>query len=617
MTTYNTGNPLGSVDVRDLYDNAQNFDKFVNGTLDAYQDRLGVTRESWAGMEADFETAQTLREEHWEEFLAGAGYQILGPYAAGLEFTSYNQTFSYLGEFYAPGPSITLPYTTTGAGAGEIANFRSVGDAVLRQDLTNIVDPLKGAAMIGHSGRTLADRLEDTVSAKDIPGTVGGVGVDETVHLQAGIDATPHGGTFFIPAGTWEYTHLVVDKPMVIRGAGGPSTSLYSTASTGNGIEFTGAGRIYQVGVKDLRIGSTANSTAGSALRFANVGHGFIENVWLSGSSPTTRPYNGVSLSDAAQFSVMNLQINDCRNTGLSITDHCIDIYVSNSRSDANVGDGILIRDSEGMYFSNTTAYFNDGVGWRLPYGGAFANKNMFFSNCVGDSSGSANWLIQDLSNAFFANCWGCTQKSPALNFVSGFMCIKPVGAQLNRLAFTNCIANNNNRHGFSIEGADHVTIENSMAEANGVVGAGSGFNISLSAYVSLGHVRALSNADRGIIVGATCPLFSVTDSYSYFNVNGPYFSSTAGVVVRNLQGFEMTNTGSGVIASAATSVVVPHGLNITPIGGTINITPTNNPTNDYGNFWLSAIGGTTFTLNLRSAPGVSTFTFDWSVAEL
>ena len=30
MTTYNTGNPLGSAAVKDLYDNAENFDTALN-----------------------------------------------------------------------------------------------------------------------------------------------------------------------------------------------------------------------------------------------------------------------------------------------------------------------------------------------------------------------------------------------------------------------------------------------------------------------------------------------------------------------------------------------------------------------------------------------------------
>lgn len=51
MTTYNTGNPLGSTDPKDLYDNAQNLDNAVNSTDLTFQDRLGAERKTYAGIE--------------------------------------------------------------------------------------------------------------------------------------------------------------------------------------------------------------------------------------------------------------------------------------------------------------------------------------------------------------------------------------------------------------------------------------------------------------------------------------------------------------------------------------------------------------------------------------
>ncbi|WP_142590515.1 SGNH/GDSL hydrolase family protein [Serratia marcescens] len=51
MTTYNTGNELGSVDPRDLYDNAENLDKLLLGEQHNYPDRLNKLRVSWSGFE--------------------------------------------------------------------------------------------------------------------------------------------------------------------------------------------------------------------------------------------------------------------------------------------------------------------------------------------------------------------------------------------------------------------------------------------------------------------------------------------------------------------------------------------------------------------------------------
>ena len=51
MTTYNTGNPIGSTDARDLYDNAQNLDTAMNSTGSTWTDRRGVTRKTFKAAE--------------------------------------------------------------------------------------------------------------------------------------------------------------------------------------------------------------------------------------------------------------------------------------------------------------------------------------------------------------------------------------------------------------------------------------------------------------------------------------------------------------------------------------------------------------------------------------
>lgn len=174
MTTFNTGNPLGSTDVYDRYDNSENLDNFSNGPLDAYPDRFGVSRQSLQGIRN------------------ASQYVDLGPYAAGLNFTARNQVFSYGGEFYAPGPAITLPYTTTGVGAGEIANFRSVGDAILRSDLA----ASDGAELVGYRGRTVAGKLDDTVTILDFGGVCDGT-TDDTDAANAMIAAI---NTLIVPS---------------------------------------------------------------------------------------------------------------------------------------------------------------------------------------------------------------------------------------------------------------------------------------------------------------------------------------------------------------------------------------------------------------------------------
>lgn len=56
MTTYNTGNPVGSTDARDLYDNAQALDQAVNGS-GTYTDRLGHSHRTLSALEDEFPNA--------------------------------------------------------------------------------------------------------------------------------------------------------------------------------------------------------------------------------------------------------------------------------------------------------------------------------------------------------------------------------------------------------------------------------------------------------------------------------------------------------------------------------------------------------------------------------
>ena len=128
MTTYNTGNPVGSSDPRDLYDNAENLDSLVNGAQPAYDDRLGQARKSWTGMESEFNADQADRAAQFAAFIAASGYEFVGDYAAGIDLTGYQQILrDTAGEFWRLSGYVTLPYTTTGTGLPEGGNFVAVG----------------------------------------------------------------------------------------------------------------------------------------------------------------------------------------------------------------------------------------------------------------------------------------------------------------------------------------------------------------------------------------------------------------------------------------------------------------------------------------------------------
>ena len=219
---FNTGNPVPSTDARDLYDNAQNLDKFSNGQELEYEDRLGVARKSLAGIRQEAQDA-----------LSRLRYQNIGDYAAGLLIENYGEVFRRDGEFYRANAELNLPYTLTGDWASESASFVSVGDAVLRQELagtsgatlvgfgnektdSDLSEPgeTNGAALIAWRGRTQADRNADQLSILDFPGT-------DTEKFQA---AFALGGGFFVPGGEYELSDAVAGAASITLTLGGPVT---------------------------------------------------------------------------------------------------------------------------------------------------------------------------------------------------------------------------------------------------------------------------------------------------------------------------------------------------------------------------------------------------------
>ncbi|MFW0755461.1 C1q-like domain-containing protein [Pseudomonas sp. H11T01] len=157
--SYNTGNPIGSTNPRDLFDNAKCFDSFANGPAHTYKDRLGVNRKSIPGMIAEFDSDQSQRDSHFQSaqearaeqfdrFMEESAYALIGDYGSGLVIERHSQYVMKDGQPYRLSSFVSVPYTTTGDWATESDAFVLLGDDVLRQELASSIDPSKGAAMV-------------------------------------------------------------------------------------------------------------------------------------------------------------------------------------------------------------------------------------------------------------------------------------------------------------------------------------------------------------------------------------------------------------------------------------------------------------------------------------
>jgi len=178
---------------------------FQNGEYFATQASLDVVE---ASLSSDIETVSEgviAAEERFERELFAAGYTFLGNYTTDLNITTRKQYFRRGDRFYAANEGATLPYTTTGDWTGDSAEFKWLGDDVLREELT---DPQQGASMIGR-GVVAVDSIVDLLAVPpeqrraDLRFLVKGyhagsnVGGGEFSWVGAG-DAAQHDGGFCI-----------------------------------------------------------------------------------------------------------------------------------------------------------------------------------------------------------------------------------------------------------------------------------------------------------------------------------------------------------------------------------------------------------------------------------
>ncbi|HFH3169894.1 hypothetical protein [Pseudomonas aeruginosa] len=156
MTTYATGNPLGSKDPRDLYDNAENFDAAMNDRVNTtWNDRFGVSRPTMKGY-----------EEQFNDWLDAQGFEpgVL-EYVDGSPLTvdRSTQLIQRDGNLYSVKRPASFPVTLSGNWAADEPLLVAQVDRTLQDTLATSA----GAGMIGYRERTVADRLNDTANVKD------------------------------------------------------------------------------------------------------------------------------------------------------------------------------------------------------------------------------------------------------------------------------------------------------------------------------------------------------------------------------------------------------------------------------------------------------------------
>lgn len=149
-------------------------------------------------------------------------------------------------------------------------------------------------------------------------------------------------------------------------------------------------------------------------------------------------------------------------------------------------------------------------------------------------------------------------------------------------------------------------------AIGNRVDGGTSGIRVN-----TLSNVRILGNYVKNTttainVTGAGSGAIIEGNDVATNNTNKITVSTHTPRSIRGNNGYVTEASGTGSIASGATTATVTHGLAVTPTIDDIFITFGEQGTNAYGRFWVDTIGATTFKLNVTADPGASNLDFGW-----
>lgn len=170
-----------------------------------------------------------------------------------------------------------------------------------------------------------------------------------------------------------------------------------------------------------------------------------------------------------------------------------------------------------------------------------------------------------------------------------------------NHACTDNIVAHNvfyNIRQGIQLGGLDGYICTRNLITDNLVI-EGPDINLANGIFESGSYCDA-NVIENNIINGATTAITKVGTSTK----------------IRNNIGFITENSGTATVANGATTAVVTHGLDVTPVAGDVVVTPTNNLGNAT-KFWIDTYTATQFTIHVDSDPGIDTATFAWKAIVL
>jgi len=464
-------------------------------------------------------------------------------------------------------------------------------------------------------------------------GAIGDGSTDDTAAIQAALDVvdTAGRGTVYLPTGTYKITEaLTVPGEIKIYGDGWNRSRILTTHATDDIFSMTSVSRILITG---FELYSNVTRTAGSA--FAISGGGQV-------------------------------QIRDIRAlaTGhLMIASSATKIHMEDTHMLTNVTGGF----NGGVKLTSVTSTDFDNVfityGNETPYDPAFRIEtgcdtiSLRFSGNAPGGGGTGNMIGLRLLNSGagtpprWVKCVNCyfeggtsadfanaedgivVTSGTSLGLVDTYVSGSKMGLRVTAGNGIRVIGGEyfrNGQHGIFINGGDDIHVIGAMVANNSAETAETYDGINIGADVdnfslignTVGRVTnvgasAIKHRYDILVTAGTSNNYKIIGNTVKDGATATLLDNGTGTskIVRFNIGYVTEASGTGSITSGGTTDVITHGLSKQPGVGDIHITFSENPTNDPGNWWISATSATTFTVSVRNDPGGSNLDFSWQAS--
>lgn len=470
---------------------------------------------------------------------------------------------------------------------------------------SEVVDDRVASLIVAGTG--ISKTYDDTAGTLTINATGGGTlpvivgaaslvdGTNRAAALQSLFDSVPStGARVMLPAG-WirtQSTVQITQDNTVVQGAGlsvrdGSSQGGVGTRIGPNpGDTFTGTDillvqrtandrPVHGVVLQDFGVeGSTVAGTVGIHFRSNRSRIDRVSVIQCGSHGIRLHGYTSPAW-DLYDSTIQGL-FSDCGGTGVWFDDGATDMHI--------LPGTVIFNNNKGIHFTGggsaqvTGVHTYDNAVNNIHFEGAGSRTKI--SNCKVEGAGQHGVLIDST--------------------IAGYSDIQITGSNL----ANNGDSANNTYDQIHTVGPSGNGITRLLVVGNSLTNKGG--NLNLPRYGININSTALQTAT---IVGNT---FGPASHWG----TGPLRDAGSGSAVRQIRhngGYITEASGTATVASGATTASVTHGLGATPSAAHVTVTPTNNMGNAT-KFWVTAVGSTTFTVNVNSDPGATTATFAWKV---